>query len=155
MIVQQDWIDAAQWASQRTGFPYASVTLAQFILETGWGQKIIAGTNPFGIKQLPGLPFILITTHEVIDGVSKEVQQYFAKFPSLPSAFIWHDNMLMRGDDYAPARKYLSSMTEFTKAMAKIYATDPNYDIDLFRLINQYDLTQYDTPIPAHGAPLT
>jgi flagellum-specific peptidoglycan hydrolase FlgJ len=60
--------------------------------------------------------------------------------------------MFMNGDDYEPARKFLYSVTDFTNAMAKIYATDPNYGENLLRLINQYDLTQYDTPITAKGA---
>ncbi len=135
----------AQHAALDTGFPFASVTIAQYGIESEWGRKMIPHSfNPFGIKELPGRPFVEILTHEFQDGKMVEVKARFAVFEDLYEAFAIHDRLLMTGNPYARARSCFPNALAFSKEMAKVYATDPNYGNLLCEIIKDHDLTRYD-----------
>ena len=77
-----DAIAAAQASQQKWGVP-ASVTLAQFILESDWGRKMPGGpssNNPFGMKAVAGQPSVEASTHEVRDGQTIEITAPFRNF---------------------------------------------------------------------------
>jgi flagellum-specific peptidoglycan hydrolase FlgJ len=138
------WIAAAQ-ASEKTTLIPASITLAQFILESGWGQHIPPGSNnPFGIKALPGEPSVPVVTHEFIAGRYVQLTAQFAAFPSLAAAFTAHAALLANGAPYVHARSLLPSVTGFCNALTGVYATDPNYGATLIEIIQDNDLTRYD-----------
>jgi len=74
----------------------ASVTLAQWALESGFGQHMPAGSNnPFGMKAVAGQPFVTATTHEVVNGKTITVEAKFRKFNSIAEAFDAHGQLLV------------------------------------------------------------
>ena len=139
-------VAAAQSAEAQWHVP-ASVTIAQYALESGWGQHMPPGSNnPFGIKAVGGQPAVGVATKEFAHGHMITEEQPFAKFSSIAAAFDAHAKLLATHPIYAPAVKLLPNVRAFVTEMAKHYATDPNYAAKLMSLINADDLTRYDAP---------
>jgi flagellum-specific peptidoglycan hydrolase FlgJ len=139
-----DVIAAAQAAHEKWNIP-ASITLAQWALESGYGRSMPAGSNnPFGIKAAAGQPFVEASTREVIDGQSVTIVAKFRKFNSMSDAFDQHGQLLATGRPYAAARTHLDDPDAFADALTGVYATDPNYGTALKRLMKSNDLYQYD-----------
>src|SRR5262249_32080407 len=89
-----DIISAAQ-ASRDKWKILASVTLAQWALESAWGRKMPLGSNnPFGIKAASGEAFVEATTREHINGQDVTITARFRKFGSIAEAFDEHDRLL-------------------------------------------------------------
>ncbi|HWY32037.1 MAG TPA: glucosaminidase domain-containing protein, partial [Candidatus Acidoferrum sp.] len=83
-------IKAAVASYQKWSVP-ASVSLAQWALESSYGSLMPAGSNnPFGIKAKSGEPFVVTPTHEFINGKRVLVQAKFRKFVSIVDAFDQH-----------------------------------------------------------------
>lgn len=147
MLVNLNAITAAKKSYGKYGVP-ASVTLAQYIDESGNGEHEPAGSNnPFGIKAVGNDDFVAASTYEVINGHSKQLIGHFRKYASLDDAFDDHARLLANGKPYQAIKKYLTSPTQYCNALTGIYATDPKYGDKLNRLIIEYNLTQYDIPI--------
>lgn len=143
MQLEPEWIAAAKAAQTATGVP-ASVSLAQFGLESGWGKHMPANSNnPFGIKAFHGGGTEAMTT-EVINGKVVHENQLFAVFSDLSAAFIAHSHLLASLSVYAPAMAVLPDVTQFVTLMAKHYATDPAYAQKILGIIHTGNLTQYD-----------
>src|SRR5260370_38392004 len=67
-IVPPEVIEAAKASQRQWGVP-ASVTLAQWIVESAWGSAMPPDSNnPFGIKALETQPAEATGTGEVMDG---------------------------------------------------------------------------------------
>lgn len=141
----QEAITAAQAGAQATGIP-ASVTLAQWALESGWGAHS-PGNNPFGIKCMAGYPSQEEATKEYVHGQMASEDQPFAEFPDLNTAFMVHDQLLANASAYANARAQLPDVFAFANALTGVYATDPNYGTLLGEIIRDSDLTQYDVGV--------
>ncbi len=137
-----DVIVAAQAAQIKWKIP-ASVSLAQWAVESGWGKKS-PGNNPFGIKHLAGYPDQQFLSHEVIAGKSIEANEVFAEFPSIAAAFDAHAMLLATRAVYAPALAALPDLYRFVALMAAHYATDPNYAHTIMSVIRGDALTRYD-----------
>jgi flagellum-specific peptidoglycan hydrolase FlgJ len=128
----------------------ASVSLAQFILESGWGAHMPPGSNnPFGIKALPGQPSVTVPTREFVGGRYVVINAPFRAFASLDEAFDEHARLLATAGCYAPARAKLPDVAAFCAALTGVYATDPHYGASLIAVIQGSDLTQYDAPVTA------
>ena len=137
-------IAAAQGAAKLWGVP-ASVTLAQWALESGWGAHMPPGSNnPFGIKALPGQPFVIADTREFEGGHWMSVPQDFRAFDSVGQAFASHARLLALGGPYATARLYEKDPARFADALTGVYATDPHYGTLLHTIMQGSDLYQYD-----------
>lgn len=140
-------ISAAQAAMQATGIP-ASVQLAQWALESGWGAHMPHGSNnPFGIKAVEGQPSVEVPTREVINGDWVTINAGFRAFPSLSDAFAAHADLLASRPQYAPARACLPDVAAFCNALTGVYATDPTYGRLLNEIIADSNLTAYDAPL--------
>lgn len=138
-----DVIAPAQAAHLKFGIP-ASVTLAQWALESNYGRAMPPDSNnPFGIKAYDGQPFIECMTHEVIHGITKRVRANFAKFPDLAAAFVAHGRIFYNGH-YKMALNELPNADKFAEALTGVYATDPHYGLKLIGLMKKYNLYQYD-----------
>ncbi len=96
-------VAAARKAQEAWGVP-ASVSLAQYGLESAWGAKLAGKNNPFGIKALPGQPHTDAATHEVVHGQFVAAKLAFADFPSIEAAFDAHAKLLATAPVYAPAK---------------------------------------------------
>jgi flagellum-specific peptidoglycan hydrolase FlgJ len=137
-----DVIAAAQAGAAKWGVP-ASVTLAQWALESGWGQHMPPGSNnPFGIKARPGVdPAVNAQT-----GKAQQLAQPFRKFASLAEAFDWHAQLLATRQIYQPAMAVRSEPNAFAKALTGRYATQPGYGDMLIAVMKGSNLYQYDAP---------
>ena len=154
-------VGPAQASQKETGVP-ASVTLAQAILESGWGDNHMGDAcNYFGIKAQPGEPSVTLPTREVEGGQSVHVDAAFRRFASVEECFAAHGHFLRDNPRYAKAFQAADGES-FARAIAAAgYATDPNYADLLVQIIQENNLTQYDTgakpakpnvPVPKHIA---
>lgn len=138
-------IIAAAQASQMKWHVPASVTLAQWAVESAFGRFMPAGSNnPFGIKATQGQPYVLARTHEVIHGRSVPIMARFAKYPSIIDAFGAHAELLATHAAYKPAMQHAASPDEFANALTGVYATDPHYGATLISVMHAHDLYQYN-----------
>lgn len=135
-------IAAAQAAAAKWRVP-ASVSIAQYGIESGWGAKC-PGCNPFGIKRLAGYPCQQFLTHEVVDGKRISEVQTFAKFATIDIAFLVHAKLIATRPQFAEAMAALPDLEKFVGLMAAHYATDPAYAHTIMAVINGDDLRKYD-----------
>lgn len=137
-------IAGAQASQKNTGIP-ASVTLAQWALESGWGKSMPEGSNnPFGIKAAAGQDYVEAKTREVLDGKEVFITARFRKFASISEAFDLHGQLLANGKAYAHARSLLPDADNFADALTGTYATDPDYGKILKKIMKANNLYQYN-----------
>lgn len=140
-------INAAQKAQTITAC-LASVTLAQWAQESGFGKYQLHANNPFGMKWHEGSKYGFVTVH------TKEwekdhyvvIEAKFIAFPSIDVAFVEHGKLLMSPNGpYAKALPFKDDYQKFIETIGPIYATDPNYVKSLLSLINTYSLHSFDS----------
>ncbi|ALK22722.1 glycoside hydrolase family 73 protein [Burkholderia cepacia] len=142
-------IEAAQASQSKWGIP-ASISLAQWALESGFGKRMPHGSNnPFGIKankhDLETGNYVNAMTSEFVNGKEIRIPQPFKKFPTWKEAFDFHAELLATRKPYAEARAHLPDPFGFARGLDGHYATDPIYSKKLIgRMIEPYNLTQYD-----------
>lgn len=122
---------------------FPSVCIAQGILESAWGQSKIGEYNLFGRKAVPGDKSITVTTQECYDGEWVTINDEFKDYDSLDEAIEDYCILLTEEPVYVNSIDY-SSLENFVRTMAEIYATDPEYADKLLSTISANDLTQYD-----------
>jgi flagellum-specific peptidoglycan hydrolase FlgJ len=139
-----DIIAAAKAAERKWRIP-ASVSIAQYGLESGWGAHMPPGSNnPFGIKALAGQARSNTLTREVVDGQDVVIHAGFRVFASIAEAFDAHAELLATAGAYTAARARLPDVGGFVAALTGVYATDPNYGRELMAIIAGDNLTRYD-----------
>jgi flagellum-specific peptidoglycan hydrolase FlgJ len=140
----QDVIQAAIASRRKWGVP-ASVTLAQWSVESNFGRAMPPGSNnPFGIKALPGQPSVTARTSENVKGKVIYIEAKFRAFVSLSDAFDQHGRLLATAPVYAKAMALKNNPNAFAAALTGIYASNPHYGIELQGRMKQYNLYQYD-----------
>ena len=142
---------------------YASVMMAQAILESAWGQSTLAQApnyNLFGIKGSYNGQTVYMNTLEFLNGQWVTKNEPFRRYPSFAESFMDNArtlrNVSFQSGVYYYAGAWKSNTTSYRDATAWLtgrYATDPNYATSLNRIIETYGLTQYDTP--SNGTPST
>ncbi|NKM06061.1 hypothetical protein GFM29_19955 [Rhizobium leguminosarum bv. viciae] len=148
-----DVIGGAQASDRVWGVP-ASVTLAQFILESGFGKRMPPGSNnPFGIKAKGDEPCIKARTVEHVNGQDRVEIARFRKFANFDEAFSQHGRLLATSPYYRKAMEVREDPLAFADALTGAYATDPKYGSKLIKLIGQYDLTDYDVAATSAKVP--
>lgn len=137
--------DHARRAMAATGVP-ASVTVAQAIIETGWGKHTIGeAKNLFGIKGRGPAGSVRAPTREFINGKWVSVDADFAKYDSFEQSITEHARFFLRNRRYARALRIKSDPDAFAREIHKAgYATAPNYATKLIELMRQYNLYQFD-----------
>ncbi|EOT40401.1 LysM peptidoglycan-binding domain-containing protein [Enterococcus columbae] len=135
---------------------YASVMMAQAILESAWGQSALAQApnyNLFGIKGSYNGQTVYMNTLEFLNGQWVTKNEPFRRYPSYGESFADNARTLktvsFQSGVYYYAGAWKSNTTSYRDATAWLtgrYATDPNYASSLNRIIETYGLTQYDTP---------
>src|SRR5215471_7672661 len=135
----------ARRAKAATGVP-ASVTVAQAIVETGWGKHTIGGAkNLFGIKGRGPAGSVRAPTREYINGKWITVDADFAKYDSFEQSITEHARFFLRNRRYAPALKFKDDPDAFAREIHKAgYATAPNYAEKLIALMRQHNLYRFD-----------
>ncbi len=145
-VIPKDVVAGAQASHKKWGVP-ASVSIAQWAIESGWGKHMPPGSNnPFGMKTRVGKndPFVEVPTGEVIGGRHVTVVARFRKFPDLTAAFMAKGELLATAKVYATAFAKLPDVNAFINSFARIYATDPNYSKLIHSIIASNKLGQYD-----------
>lgn len=151
MSAQEDFInqvkDGAQESQQKYGI-LASLTIAQAILESGWGQHVIAN-NLFGIKAngYTG-PCVTVNTKEFVNGQYVNTTSSFRSYPTLAASVEDHGSFLASNPRYSNILHFVDYQKVCELIQQDGYATDPTYANQLIGLIKQYSLTQYDAPVP-------
>lgn len=132
---------AAAKASQRKWKIPASVSLAQWAVESGWGVHYSGKSNPFGIK---GKGTLVRTREWSKTRGTYYINAEFKDYPSIEAAFEDHGRILNL-PVYARARAKLPDVNAFCNALTGVYATDPNYGKVLISVIDgSQKLRQYD-----------
>ena len=130
-----------------TGVP-ASVTLAQAILETGWGGSSIGDAkNLFGIKGTGPAGTTVVHTQECYNGSFVTIKDGFRKYNTWQESIDDHAK-LVSGWIYKPAWDAYQAnhnADEFARGIHKAgYATDPGYADKLINLMQSYNLYEWD-----------
>ena len=120
----------------------ASLTIAQAILESGWGTSALArkSNNLFGIKG-NGKNY---KTFEYINGKRVDIVDSFKVYPDWETSVTDHSGLFLRLSRY----QNLIGERDYKKACRKVYedgyATSPNYTEALIKIIEQYKLYEHD-----------
>lgn len=151
----------AQQSQRDFGVP-ASVTIAQAILESGWGRSTLTteGHAYFGIKcsptQIHATGCIDMETREVFDGEEAFITDGFRTYPDPDASFTDHGNFLRVNDRYAPAFDHPDDPDQFIREVHNAgYATDPGYADMVIGLMRDHDLYRFDDPQSSAPAPET
>lgn len=143
-----DIIKAAQDSQRETGVP-ASITLAQWALESGYGKSMPTGSNnPFGIKAVGNQPGVDAMTKEDYGHGKVSVSQKFRKFDSLSDAFKEHARLLSEGKYLKQVMEFKDDPDKMADALTGTYATDTKYGSLLKGMMKSGNLYQYNT-LPA------
>ena len=135
----------------------ASLTIAQAILESGWGKSVLAvkASALFGIKagaDWKGRVFNS-KTQECYDGVTfTEVDAAFRAYDSWDESIADHSAFLTGKPRYAAVVGETDYKTACVAIKAAGYATDPAYAEKLISIIETYDLTAFDAVSGKEGS---
>jgi flagellar protein FlgJ len=152
---------AAQTSEQKTGVP-ASVTVAQAILESGWGAHHMGDANNyFGIKAqvVNGKVTFGTVATGFVDKLTKEVDKsgksftitaHFRSYKNMADSFVDHGLFLTGNTRYRKAIDAYATTKDanaFAQGLQDAgYATDPNYAKSLVGLMKKNDLYQFNAP---------
>ena len=142
-------------AARKYGVP-ASVTIAQAIDESGWGQSTLATRdhNLFGIKGTGPAGSVSLATQEYQNGQLVASTSSFRVYNNTAESIDDHGKLLATSGYYRTSMADRQSPNAFAQALTGVYATDPSYGTKLISLMRQYDLYRYDVaPPPAKAAP--
>ena len=133
-------------AQQRYGVP-ASVTIAQAIEESAWGQSSLAAQyhNLFGIKGTGPAGSVTLPTQEYENGSWVTIDAQFAVYRNDAESIAGHAELLATSGYYARAMADRAYPDAFANNLTGVYATDPDYGANLIALMKLYNLYQYDT----------
>jgi len=134
---------------------YASVMIAQAMIESGWGTSGLASSpnyNLFGIKgDYKGSSVNMGTQEDDGTGSLYSISSNFRKYPSYKESLEDYVSLLRGGTSgnsqiYAGAWKSnATTYKDATKYLTGRYATDTTYADKLNNVIEKYNLTQFDS----------
>ena len=149
----------AQQSELLTGVP-ASITIAQAILESGWGKRHMgAAHNYFGIKAQVGRGgnvsygnvasgYVDHKTREHFHGKDVHVTAHFRSYNSMTDSFVDHGLFLKNNHRYTNALGEYAKNKDadgFARELQKAgYATDPKCAELLIVIMNKNNLYQYN-----------
>ncbi|WP_168801667.1 sporangiospore maturation cell wall hydrolase GsmA [Glycomyces buryatensis] len=145
-------VSAAQSSDKATGVP-ASVTLAQAILESGWGKGALAREdhNIFGMKCFgsPGEFALGCRDYGTFEcsptGGCFDMDATFRAYDNVADSYRDHGELLSGWSRYSKAMEVKGEPDKFAREIHKAgYATDPKYSDKLISIMTQYDLYRYD-----------
>ncbi|MFI7603211.1 sporangiospore maturation cell wall hydrolase GsmA [Actinoplanes sp. NPDC049681] len=157
-LTPEQFIKASVAGAQRGWREYGvppSVTMAQAILESGWGRSSLSAVdkNYFGIKCQNGYYGKLANGCHVVRtqectkaGNCFSTSAAFRTYSSQANSFRDHGNFLRVNPRYKPAFAYTKNANKFIWNVWKAgYATDPNYYTKVTGIMASWNLYQYDT----------
>lgn len=150
--------DGAMKFQNETGI-FASVTIAQACLETGYGSKLPIdyktgenSNNLFGVKWNGKGDYVTSWTREVYDGVSQMVKAKFQKYGNVYESIAEHGKLVGYATRYLPVRQATTPEAQARALYECGYATDAPPEIDgdavyydkLISIIDKQNLRWYD-----------
>lgn len=133
----------------QSGVP-ASLTIAQAALESSWGTSGLTAkaNNLFGMKGQGPAGSLRMQTTEYLRGLPAQVNADFRAYHNWSESIADHSKLLVNGVSW-DKNKYAGALhtdghTAALAIAAAEYATDPEYASKLIRIMDQYDLYQYD-----------
>lgn len=155
---QQDFIEQLGSAAQKTYSQYGilpSMTVAQAILESGWGRSSLSALyyNFFGMKADSTYTgeSVVLRTGEEVNGVMITVNGTFRVYHSFEEGIEGYYQFITGYERYSN----LIGETDYKEACYKIkadgWATASNYAEYLISLIESYNLTRFDVPLDDNG----
>lgn len=151
---------SAQRFQQKHGI-FASVTIAQAALETGWGKFLPVDKytgkesyNLYGIKGEGPAGFVVCDTQEYRSGKMVTEEAKFRAYHSWEESIEGHSYLLLL-ERYRPVREAASWRMAVMYLQSSGYATDPFYANKLTRIIEENQLYKYDElPVPFPDIPV-
>jgi flagellar protein FlgJ len=151
----KEFAQAAIQSAKTLGMPqkFADLSLAQAILESGWGRTVSGENNIFGIKSdhFNNDGSTNVTTHETIGGGSTQQVLAFQNYASVTECFQDHARIFLAGL-LAPKYKAwvaagASSAADLIVAIsfpspAPCYATAQNYKDSLNEILKMNEVVQ-------------
>ena len=135
---------------------YASVMIAQAILESGSGQSGLSSYphyNLFGIKgSYAGQSAVMQTWEDDGNGNAYTINDAFRSYPSYYESLQDYVAVLKQGHFAGAWKSNTTSYQDATAALTGVYATDTSYNTKLNYIIEKYDLTRFDSPLYESGA---
>ncbi|MCR5524295.1 MAG: LysM peptidoglycan-binding domain-containing protein [Lactobacillus sp.] len=124
-----------------------SITVAQAILESGWGQSSLSTSahNLFGIKGSYNGHSVVMRTREVYGGRSVYVNANFRAYANNSESVTDHGRFLNVNSRYRNLLGDTNYVSVANKLRQDGYATDPSYASSLINLVRTYNLTQLDS----------
>lgn len=130
----------------------ASVSIAQAILESGWGRSTLTrddhnyfGKKCFGDPGPVGIGCREYATHECSGRDCWSTRDDFRAYRNPADSYVDHGRQLTELSRYAEAMKHTDDPDRFAREIHKAgYATGSTYSDQLIGLMRQYDLYQYD-----------
>lgn len=134
---------------RKTGVP-ASLTIAQAILESADGNSTLAreANNLFGMKGKGPAGSVRLSTKEYRNGEWITVQADFRKYNNWAESVAEHSNLFINGVSWN-RNLYrgvigVDGITAAREVAKAGYATDPDYDKKLIKLITDHQLVRFD-----------
>lgn len=136
---------AAQESHASSGFP-VGVAVAQAALESAWGKSELSqkANNYFGIKAHGDAESVSMATTEVVNGKVVKTQARFAAYPDMRSCFVDRDRILCSLACYQDARANTGNPEEFTRCLARHWATDPKYADKVLKIYRDNKFDRFD-----------
>lgn len=152
-------VPGAQASQRETRVP-SSVTIAQAILESGYGTATAGANNYFGIKAVLASPGVYRWATIAVGCVLRRTQEFrngrmaaeiaaFRAYTGLKDSIRDHGSLLVTNPVYAAAFDHADKPKEFARIIGRHYATDPHYASSVIRLMDRYHLTKYDVKVAA------
>ncbi|RNB91981.1 mannosyl-glycoprotein endo-beta-N-acetylglucosamidase [Brevibacillus fluminis] len=138
---------------RKTRIP-ASLTIAQAILESAWGESGLTkkANNLFGIKGTGMAGSVSMPTTEYLGKQAVATTATFRAYCSWDESIADHSALILNGTKDKPTRYHGVLGADYKTACQEIwkggYATDPAYPRKLISLIEQYDLARFDVVVP-------
>lgn len=127
---------------------YASVMIAQAVLESSWGNSGLSQTpyyNLFGIKGLfAGKAVTMQTKEDNGKGNLFTIDGRFRQYPSYRASLDDYATIMLQPIFAKAWRSNTKSYRDATAALTGTYATDTSYAVKLNQIIETYKLTKYD-----------
>ncbi|BDR56386.1 LysM peptidoglycan-binding domain-containing protein [Xylocopilactobacillus apis] len=128
---------------------YASIMIAQAIIESGWGQSGLASApnyNLFGVKgSYMGDSVSMPTYEQTPDGASYSIVAGFAKYPSYEDSMKGYVQTMLNPLYVGAWRSTTNNYQEAARYLTGRYATAINYGDTLISMIQKYNLSVFDS----------
>ncbi len=125
----------------------APIILAQWALESNFGQADLGANNYFGHKCSVGRKYgdatscVTAWTNEYRNGRLIRVRARFARYSSIAQCFDAQGRFLTMARAFR-GLKFIKRLDVYAETLGEHYATDPDYGLKLITIINRYKLEQ-------------